>query len=193
MSNQFKDLSYMKQRVIEDVVTAAVKKQLPQHSSETVEWYTPFDYVDAVKRLFGEIDLDPASCEYANSYIEATKFYTKENSGLKHDWSGKVFLNPPYGGWTGKFVNKLIDSIPRNGGNVTQAILLINSNTSTSYWQRAIKHADCVCFPRKRIAFIDKNGTPRKSPPNSNTFFYFGLYDLQFASVFSDFGVTIKV
>lgn len=189
------DQSYMKQRVMqtaEDIVTNAYK-QLPQHSSETTEWYTPFDYIDAVQELMGKIDLDPASCEYANSYIRAEKFYNAQTNGLKHPWSGKVFLNPPYGNQTGKFVNKLIDEIPLNGGNITEAILLINSNTSTKYWQRAIKLADVVCFPRKRIAFIDKDGTPRKSPPNSNSIFYFGLNQAKFASIFSRFGVVVKV
>ena len=69
-----------------------------QHSSESVEHYSPVEVVDAARELMGGIDLDPASSELANSYIRARRFFTEEDNGLRKLWKGgRIFLNPPGG------------------------------------------------------------------------------------------------
>jgi hypothetical protein len=45
----------------------------------------------------GEIDLDPASNALAQSWIKAGNFFTIEDDGLKQQWFGRVWCNPPYG------------------------------------------------------------------------------------------------
>jgi len=74
---------------------------LPQHSSETVEHYTPLYIVDAARRVLGGIDLDPASCAMAQDLIKAEVWYGENSSdgedGLEEPWGGRVFLNPPGG------------------------------------------------------------------------------------------------
>jgi hypothetical protein len=45
------------------------------------EWFTPKRYIAAVKRVLGQIDLDPAFCEEANRIVGATRYYTKELEG----------------------------------------------------------------------------------------------------------------
>lgn len=179
MANKFNDLSW----------TPEVKKVIPQHSSKSNEWRTPLDYIDAVNLVIGPIDLDPASSAEANDFINASFFYTEQSNGLVQPWFGRVFLNPPYGDWTGKFVNKLVDEFSEIK-RVEEAILLINSNTSTKYWQRAYKSANAICYPSKRIAFIDENGVPRKSPPHPNSIFYFGENADKFSNVFLKFGIV---
>ncbi len=68
-----------------------------KHSSESAEHYTPVDIVEAARAVMGRIDLDPASCELANTYIKASMFYDEQADGLRRNWSGRVFLNPPGG------------------------------------------------------------------------------------------------
>jgi hypothetical protein len=67
------------------------------HSSESNEWYTPAKFVNAARKLMGDIDLDPASSEAANKAVKAGKIFTIDDDGLSKKWKGRVWLNPPYG------------------------------------------------------------------------------------------------
>lgn len=70
-----------------------------QHSSESVEHFTPVDIVSRARLVLdGPIDLDPASCEEANQVIQARRFFTEEDDGLTQPWKARrVFVNPPGG------------------------------------------------------------------------------------------------
>lgn len=80
------------------------------HSAGGVELYTPGYIADAARAaLGGTIDLDPASCAFANKTIRATGYFTGGSvitDGLQTPWVGcfapkrkgcTVFLNPPGG------------------------------------------------------------------------------------------------
>jgi hypothetical protein len=71
---------------------------IPQHSMVTVEHPTPKDVVDRARRLMGGIDLDPATTAEINAqHVRAKRFFTKDDDGLKQEWRGNIFLNPPGG------------------------------------------------------------------------------------------------
>lgn len=63
----------------------------------TCEHHTPKELVDSVNLVFNNsIDLDPASSEEANYYIQAKTIYTKDCDGYSYSWiADTVFLNPP--------------------------------------------------------------------------------------------------
>jgi hypothetical protein len=67
------------------------------HQSKSNEWYTPSEYIEAARLVMGSIDLDPASCEYANETVMAGEYFNKEDDGLSQSWFGNIWLNPPYG------------------------------------------------------------------------------------------------
>ena len=63
-------------------------------SSNSNEWYTPKDLFDKLDKEFN-FTLDPC-CTKESALCD--KYYTKEDDGLKQDWSGDiVIMNPPYG------------------------------------------------------------------------------------------------
>jgi len=68
-----------------------------RHSSEDNDHYTPPYIVEPARTTLGAIDLDPASCAEANAWIQASKFFAREDDGFLHPWHGRVFLNPPGG------------------------------------------------------------------------------------------------
>jgi ParB family chromosome partitioning protein len=53
-------------------------------------------YIALARDVLGGIDLDPATHEDAQGTIQAAKYFTKEHDGLKQEWHGSVWLNPPY-------------------------------------------------------------------------------------------------
>jgi hypothetical protein len=93
----------------------------------TDEWYTPAAYVDAARAVLGDIDVDSATCAFAQSRIKAAQFYTKQDDGLAQRWHGRVWLNPPYS-LVAEFVSKLVSEI--QAGRITAAILLTHNNTA---------------------------------------------------------------
>lgn len=66
-------------------------------SSNSVEHLSPEAVAKATKETLGRIDLDPASCFAGNLVIGAERYFTFMDNGLKQEWNGNVFLNPPGG------------------------------------------------------------------------------------------------
>jgi phage N-6-adenine-methyltransferase len=155
------------------------------------EWYTPEEYIDLARKVLGDIDLDPASCEIAQRTVKAKKFYTKEDNGLKKPWHGRVWLNPPYSNpEMGQFVDKLLAE--RNAKRVKAAILLSHNFTDTGWFQKAAMLCQAICFTRGRIAFVDADGQ-EQGRGNGQAFFYFGSNTGEFFDVFSEWvGVVVR-
>lgn len=164
--------------------------------SNHYEWYTPRKYIDLVCLAFGErIDLDPASSFLAQKQVDARRYCTIDDDGLKQDWScTSLFLNPPYQRKTGLFVDKLTSEFLR--GVVPQGIVLVNSNTQTKYYQKLCSISASICITDHRIKFISGDGTIQDKPPHGNTFFYLTndptpLKSQKFDNVFSNIGTIL--
>jgi len=141
------------------------------------EWYTPSEYVDKVKAVMGEIDLDPASEPNANKIVKAKKIYTAKDSGLEKTWAGRVWLNPPYSrDLMPAFVEKLISEYL--AGHVSEAILVSHNNTETNWFQSLALVSTAICFPSTRIKFY--RGKDIASPVNGQVFFYLGKNSKRF-------------
>ena len=151
-----------------------------------IERYTPAEYVEKVREVLGEIDLDPATCELAQQTVRATRYFTLVDDGLKQEWHGNVFLNPPYHHLCPIFINKLIEEL--KAGRTTAAILLVNNCTDTEWFDVAIRDCASVCFKRGRISFIDENGQTMGVPPQGQIFLFYGPDVDRFEDVFSSIG-----
>lgn len=149
------------------------------------EWYTPAEYIAAARAAMGGIDVDPASCAIANDKIGAATFYTIEDSGLAHEWPGRVWLNPPYSQpLIGQFAAKLIEE--RRAGRTTAACVLVNNATDTAWFRDLSREASAVCFTSGRVRFW----APGKiaAPLQGQAVIYFGIQVLDFHNEFCRFG-----
>lgn len=125
-------------------------------SSTTDEWATPKDFFDTLNEEF-DFTLDP--CATADN-AKCAKFYTKEQDGLKQDWSGeRVFCNPPYGKVIGDWVKKCSEEAKKPN---TTVVALIPARTDTRYFHEFIyRKAREVRFIKGRLKFGGcKNSAP---------------------------------
>jgi len=160
------------------------------HNSRNNEWCTPPEYVEAARQVMGGIDLDPASSDAANQTIQAETYYTEDDDGLEHGWSGRVWMNPPYSGdLVAPFCDKLVRHIQQ--GDVTEACVLVNNATETGWFQSLLSVASCVCFPRSRIKFQDQNGDVAGTPLQGQAIIYVGPYSADFETAYADFGTFL--
>jgi phage N-6-adenine-methyltransferase len=151
------------------------------------DWFTPPEYLELARRVLGEIDLDPASHREAQKVVQAADYFTQMDDGLKKEWRGKIWLNPPYSRLLiGQFIDKLVSEV--DAGRVSQAILLANSYTDTSWFHKAAKNAAAICFTRGRIHSVALDGRTG-SPTEGQAFFYFGKDPQRFADEFSALGL----
>ena len=146
------------------------------------EWYTPPLIVDLVKYYFEseEIDLDPASSHKANEIIGAKYYITKDQDALdpKHQWVQehdgiKTIYNPPYTrvivqSFAEKFIGVMKDNPHVEG------IWLSNNFTETKTGSMLLENCKTVCFPTKRIKFVDENLRPQKMPLQGQMILGFG-------------------
>ena len=153
------------------------------------EWYTPARYVELARTVLGQIDMDPASNDFAQRTVKAAAYFTEETNGLDKPWQGNIWMNPPYSrNLIGRFIDKIIDEY--RSGRVAQAIVLTNNTTDTAWFGKLFRSADAMCFTTGRVKFVSPS---RKfpAPPQGQTFTYFGPRRDQFASVFSSIGNVV--
>jgi hypothetical protein len=112
--------------------------------NESKEWYTPRKIFDA---LGLEFDLDPCS-PGANvvPWIPAAQHFTCQDDGLVKRWTGRVWLNPPYGSDTPKWMCRLAEH--------GDGIALVFARCDTQWFHDYGVRADAICFIKGRIQFV---------------------------------------
>jgi hypothetical protein len=117
-------------------------------AARTDIWLTPPWVLEAL----GEFDLDPCAAPEPRPWPTARRHIALPDDGLKADWFGRVWLNPPYGRATGTWLQKLADH-----GN---GIALIFARTDTEmFFEQVWYRANAVLFLRGRLTFFDQRGT----------------------------------
>ena len=139
----------------------------------------------------GSIDTDPASSDIANQRVQAKTYYTQEDDGLTKEWSGNVWMNPPY---AQPLIKHFSDAIVEkyNNAEFDQACVLVNNATETAWFQNMLKIADGVCFVSKRIKFLDTRLNPVNTPLQGQAMLYFGDDFDSFKTQLSDIGVVMR-
>jgi ParB family chromosome partitioning protein len=163
------------------------KPHVSEASGEN-EWYTPPEYIKAVREVMGRIDCDPASSEKANRTVKADTFFTIDNDGLSKEWHGSVFMNPPYAQpLIGQFSAVIVKKFKAE--EIDEACILVNNATETVWFQSMAECSSAVCFPKSRVRFLDPAGNPG-APLQGQAVIYLGKKSEVFCRVFGKFGTT---
>jgi phage N-6-adenine-methyltransferase len=170
---------------------AAVGSQMDaaQAAYDRDEWYTPAALIASARAVLGTIDLDPASSEAAQTVVQATQWFDREQDGVQQDWHGSVWLNPPY---SAPLISPFIDTALRewDAGRVTQMLILVNDQTDAAWYQTLLRQAAAVCHLARRVAFWHPQRAG-ETPRQGQTVFYFGGDEARFAEVFAPQGTLM--
>jgi len=132
---------------------AAYEKQ-----GESDEWYTPAYIFDALGVSF---NLDVACPPEGPRHVPANSFFSEK--ALEREWSGFVWMNPPFGHQSTKrlWLRKFFDH-----GN---GIALLPDRTSAPWWQEFAPIADAIMFVGPKVFFERPDGTLGKQPGTGTT------------------------
>lgn len=160
-------------------------------SCNSIEYYTPKEYIEAAREVMGSIDTDPASNPMANLLIKAPVYYTKETNGFDKPWVGNVWLNPPYGkegnrANQARWSQRLIEQY--QAGITKQAVLLVTAATETRWFQVLCDYP--ISLPGHRINFYTPEGKVG-SETHSSALVYLGANIDKFIQVFRRFGRVV--
>ncbi len=153
------------------------------------EYYTPPAIIEAVRRVMGEIDLDPASSVEANKRVKAVQFFAIADDGLNKNWFGHTWMNHPFGRLTNRlWIAKLASEYA--SGRVTEAICITFAATSEKWFQPLMKQPQCYLSPRTN--YFLPSGKLKKGVTKGSVLTYFGHNLDKFSTEFKEFG-TIKI
>jgi phage N-6-adenine-methyltransferase len=117
-------------------------------SSRSDDWPTDPRYMAQLVERFGVFDLDPcASAENA----KALRYFTRDDDGLAQEWTGRVFMNPPYGREIGRWMEKAWCASQSTAEFV---VCLVPARTDTRWWHEYAMRGN-VEFVRGRLRFGD--------------------------------------
>jgi hypothetical protein len=121
------------------------------HIMGTDEWLTPPHILEAL----GKFDLDP--CAPINRpWDTAYHHYTILDDGLEHQWTGRVWCNPPYGPKTKLWLSRLADH--------GQGIALVFARTETRmFFSEVWPKASGILFIEGRLHFHHLDGSKAKA------------------------------
>lgn len=80
-------------------------------TSSTDDWATPQSFFDDLNKEF-DFELDVCA---SDQNAKCPKYFTKSDDGLSQEWTGKCWMNPPYGRDIGKWVQKAFNSVMTGG------------------------------------------------------------------------------
>ena len=115
--------------------------------SKSDTWLTPPDWLAKL----GQFDLDPC-CPPNMPWRTATHMISRPEDGLLAKWSGRVWMNPPFGREAAIWLRKMRD----HGDGVA----LVPARTETAMFYESVwGHSSGVCFVRGRPHFHFGDGT----------------------------------
>lgn len=120
-------------------------------------WATPHYFFDMVNKDFGctvDVCAEPSTAK-------VKKFYTKDEDGLKQDWSKEIFwMNPPYG--RGQNVYQWVEKAYLSTRDSGTGVLLLPLSGDTKWFHDFVMLSHEIRFVKDRIWF-ELNGVPARA------------------------------
>jgi site-specific DNA-methyltransferase (adenine-specific) len=117
-------------------------------SSASDDWPTDPAIFDALNREFGPLELDVCS---THENAKCSRYYTKDDNGLAQAWTGRVWMNPPYGRTIGTWMDKAAQSAAEGA----LVVCLVPARVNTAWWRRSAAQASLVRIYPGRLRFGD--------------------------------------
>ena len=115
-------------------------------TSKTDMWATPRAFFEQLNHEF-HFTLDPCALP---ENAKCAHYFTAEIDGLKQDWKGTIFMNPPYGREIGAWLKKAYKS-SLEGATV---VCLVPARTDTRWWHDYCMKGE-IRFVKGRLKFND--------------------------------------
>ena len=138
-----------------------IKNSNALFTSKTDDWATPQDFFNELNKEFN-FTLDVCASE---ENAKCAQYFTKEIDGLKQEWHGTCFMNPPYGREISKWMEKAYKS-SLEGATV---VCLVPSRTDTKWWHEYAMKGQ-IRFIKGRLKF----GNSKNSAPFPSALVIFG-------------------
>ena len=119
-------------------------------TSTTDQWATPQDFYDKLNEEFGfTVDV----CALPEN-TKCSAYFSPELDGLKQEWLGVCWCNPPYGRGISDWIKKASEA-------EATVVCLVPARTDTAWWHDYAMKADDIRFIRGRLKFGgSKNSAP---------------------------------
>jgi len=127
-----------------DILEEGPKRSV-HFSSKSEVWATPQDFFNALDEEFGfETDV----CAIAAN-AKCRRYFTPEMDGLKQEWRGVCWMNPPYGRAIAAWIQKAFESACE-GATV---VALVPARTDTRWWHDYAQRATEIRLVKGRLRF----------------------------------------
>ena len=118
-------------------------------------WLTPPEIIQDL----GPFNLDPCAAPEPRPWPTAARHYVEADDGLYQPWDGFIWLNPPYGPETWRWLSRL-------AGHADGGIALTFARTETVGFQdHGFRKATGMLFLRGRLAFCTPDGRSGQRAP----------------------------
>lgn len=104
--------------------------------------------------MYAELDaefgftLDPCS---SHENHKCVRYFTAEDDGLEQEWTGRVFMNPPYGRTLGSWMRKAWEA---SQSTAELVVCLVPARTDVKWWHEYAVRGE-VRFVKGRLRFGD--------------------------------------
>lgn len=115
--------------------------------SDSDLWETPDWLFEEISKEIGGFTVD--ACALPEN-AKCKTYFTPEMDGLKQQWTGKVWCNPPYGREISKWIQKAYDSHKEFG---TTVVMLLPARTDTKWFHEYIYGRAEIRFVKGRLKF----------------------------------------